>query len=112
MTLLKKLWANEPVRLALYPILAALVVAGIAKAGLDSSVATLLITLIAGVLGVPVVSAIRNQVTSPATAAAVVDAAAKQIEAVAQSSGIPPQAQILLDQARVGFDDIRHRFGL
>lgn len=112
MSILKKLWASEPVRLALYPILAALVVAGIAKAGLDGSVATLLVALIAGVLGVPVVSAIRAQVTPVATVTSVVDAVTKQVDAVAQSAGITPQVQILLNQGRAAIDDILGRFHL
>lgn len=110
MAILKGLWASEPVRTALYPVIAALVIAGIAKAGLDGSVATLLVTLVAGVLGVPVVSAIRNQVTPLATVTSVVDAVTSQVDAAVLAA--PPEIQAILNQGRAAIDDIIGHFHL
>lgn len=60
---LKNLWANEPVKAALYPLLAALVGYLLVKAGVDANLEDLILGLVAAALGVPGVKALRSAVS-------------------------------------------------
>lgn len=60
---LKNVWANEPVRSALYTIVVAIVGSLLVKAGLDSSWTDVIAAALAGAFGVGVTEKLRAKVT-------------------------------------------------
>ncbi|WP_040829808.1 hypothetical protein [Nocardia jiangxiensis] len=76
--LVKKLWSEEPVRLAVDGALAAVVGVLAVKFGIDGNTTDLIDAGIAVVLGVSGAEVARSQVSSPATLAAKLAAAAAE----------------------------------
>ena len=91
---LQRMWASEPVRTALYPLIALGVGALVRQGIVDQSVAAYVLALVVAILGVPVTALLRAQVTPPANLQQAVTEKAEEIAAP-----LVVQAQELIEQA-------------
>ncbi|GAA2071739.1 hypothetical protein [Williamsia deligens] len=100
---LTRLWRLEPVRTALAPLIATAVVAGLAKAGVDGSLAGIIATVVLGALGLTAQEIARANVTPQAKVPDLVRGAARDTltevvnDAASQLRTVDPTVSQALD---------------
>ena len=120
MSMLKRLWESEPVRVALYPLLAALLAYLVVAGKLDVNAAMFISAAVAAALGVPAIEIARSKVTPQAKVTQenhIVDGAlehiGEQVGRAIQNASLSPEVRIALERARTTAENVigRHRLG-